>query len=775
MSEQQTFLAALVESIKRAGNYNKNDQVPPVVVLWTDKDRQWEPLLPLLRTQLPLLTFGAYDLALHRGPAYWLRCMIERTLPADELLPADNGTPILYLPGVGRQELRASEETPKPLRPLAELQYRGVTWSQQKSGRDWTLISFLSSLGIECAGDAATRAALSRALLKLAQEPVARLQKDAPLRAEFFDNLLNPDEARNLLLWLNDPDGYAKQRDGAEWASFCDLCRRKYDFHPVDDGPISAASLFGQRQGAWDIVWRRFAEAPHAYPRLPDFLRRARPEQMSLFSHDESWPQENEKAENVLRERLLAQRERLPQEVCPVMYTLEKEHAPRRAWVWATLGRSPLVEALRYLMVLVQETERAFGGTSVAEIRSAYTEWGWRADAAVLDALAAVDRAEDVAAVKAVITALYRPWLENAATMLQKAVFAGPLAQTYAVTSLPEPEVGTCVLFSDGLRYDVGQRLVEALKAKTMACNVDSHLVPLPGITPTAKPAISPVAHLLSGTASTGLAPVVTSSGTKVTVDVMRRSLEQAGYQVLRGESDLGDPAGRAWTEMGNIDSHGHHSEWRLAHHLKNEIAALERRITSLLDWGWQRVMVVTDHGWLLLPGDLPKADLPEHLTLLRKGRCAQLKESAHSEAQTVPWYWNDEVQIALAPGIHCYEAGKEYEHGGVSPQECFVPVITVSRQSGAKAQQVAIENVTWKGLRCKMHITGVTPGMKVDMRTKAGDATTSLIGTPTIPNADGSVSLLVEDDDRMGEPVLIVVLNSDGTITKQISTIIGD
>jgi hypothetical protein len=773
MSGQQTFLAALVESIKRAGNYNKNDQVPPVVVLWTDKDRQWEPLLPLLRSELPLLALGAYDPDLRRGPAYWLRCMIERTLPVDELLP-EAGTPILYLPGVSRQELRASEETPKPLRPLAELQYRGIAWIQPRSGRDWTLTTFLSSLGVECAGDAATRSALARTLLKLVSEPVARLQKDAPLRAEFFDNLLNPDEARNLLLWLNDPDGYIKQRDAAEWASFCDLCQRKYDFHPEDDGPISAGSLFGQRQGAWDIVWRRFAEAPHAYPRLPDLLRRAHPEQMSLFSYDESWPQKNEEEENALRERLLAQRERLPQEVRTVMYALEKDHAPRRSWVWATLGRSPLVEALRYLMTLVQETERVFGGTSVAEIRSAYTEWGWRADAAVLDALAAVDRAEDVAAVKAVITALYRPWLENAATTLQKAVFAGPFAQTYAVTSL-QSEVGTCVLFSDGLRYDIGQRLVEALKAKAMACSIASHLVPLPSITPTAKPAISPVAHLLTGTASAGLAPVVASSGTKVTVDVLRRLLEQAGYQVLRGESDLGDPAGRAWTEMGNIDSHGHHNEWRLAHHLKGEITALERRITSLLDWGWQRVMVVTDHGWLLLPGDLPKAELPEHLTLLRKGRCAQLKESAHSEAQTVPWYWNDEVQIALAPGIHCYEVGKEYEHGGVSPQECFVPVITVSRQSDAKTQQVAIENVTWKGLRCKMHINGITPGMKVDMRTKAGDATTSLIGAPTTPNADGSVSLLVEDDDRMGEPVLIVVLNSDGMITKQTSTIIGD
>ena len=89
-----------------------------------------------------------------------------------------------------------------------------------------------------------------------------------------------------------------------------------------DHHTISAASLFGQRQGAWDIVWRRFEEAPHAYPHLPDLLRRARPEQMSLFSHIESWPQDNEDAENALRERLLAQRERFPQDVRLTIHTL---------------------------------------------------------------------------------------------------------------------------------------------------------------------------------------------------------------------------------------------------------------------------------------------------------------------------------------------------------------------------------------------------------------------------------------------------------------------
>src|SRR5690348_14519848 len=86
-----TFLDALIQAIERAGAYNKNDQVPPAAVLWPDKERQWEPLLPLLRDRLPgLLTFDhdGYDPAQRKGPAYWLRCAIAGTLP-DVQLPPD--------------------------------------------------------------------------------------------------------------------------------------------------------------------------------------------------------------------------------------------------------------------------------------------------------------------------------------------------------------------------------------------------------------------------------------------------------------------------------------------------------------------------------------------------------------------------------------------------------------------------------------------------------------------------------------------------------------
>jgi len=774
MSNGDTFLDALIQKIWWAGDYNTADQTPPVAILWPDKDRQWEPLLPLLRDRLPLLTLGPYNPQARTGPAYWLRCMIARTLPEDRL--PEKTIPIIYMPGVSRQEIRAVEEPSTILKPLVEIQYRGVLWTH-RNGRDWTIVAFLQSvhggLGIEVAADTATKVALQRALLKLIDEPLIRLKKEVPLRAAFFDALLHPDEVRNLLLWLNDAVGYKKRCTEAEWASFCDLCKRKYNFNPEENDTVTSMRLFGEHRGSWESVWSRFKEAPHAYPHIPELLRSARPQQPSLFTISESWPQDNESAEMELREHFIVLRSKLPNEVRAELYDLEENHAVRRNWVWASLGRSPMATALQHLVILAQETKSVLTGTTVTEITTAYTEWGWKADTAVIDVLASIEyvSTEDSKAVRGVITVLYGPWLAKGAECMQEAVGLSSSTKTYSVEQLTEPADGTCILFCDGLRYDIGQQLVRALETRELKCRIESRLAALPTITSTSKPAISPVAGQLSGKTGPGLELIVTKNGSKATIEAFRKLLEQNGYQVLKND-ELGDPSSKAWTEMGAIDGNGHNDGWKLAYRLKSEVDALRRRIEALLSWGWMQVIVVTDHGWLLFPDGLPKADLPEHLTYMRKGRCAQLKEASHTDQQTVPWYWNSNVSIALAPNIHCYEAGKDYEHGGLSPQECIVPFITVA---GRKvALPISIESVVWRGLRCTMNIVGPLEDLKVDIRSKAGNPKTSFISTPKSPNVDGTISVLIEDEDRVGEAGFIVVLTTDGMVRKQTLVTIG-
>ena len=138
-----TLLDRIVEALRRAVVINRTVQAPPAVMLWTDKDSQWAPVMPTLRAALPeLFTLGGYAPEHRTGPAIWLKCALARTLP--EIAFDPNATPILYLPGVSRTDLRAIESCPRDLQPLAELQYRGIFWSQT-NGKDWTVNAFLTA------------------------------------------------------------------------------------------------------------------------------------------------------------------------------------------------------------------------------------------------------------------------------------------------------------------------------------------------------------------------------------------------------------------------------------------------------------------------------------------------------------------------------------------------------------------------------------------------------------------------------------------------------
>ena len=125
--------------------------------------------------------------------------------------------PILYLPGVSRATLRATEECPNELKPLAELQYRGVFWSQA-NGKDWTVTAFLQTeqggLQLKIAKDQATATAIRRAIEKLMDVPVADLQAKSAsgeLNSNYFDLLISDDPVDDLLTWLADPKGARKR------------------------------------------------------------------------------------------------------------------------------------------------------------------------------------------------------------------------------------------------------------------------------------------------------------------------------------------------------------------------------------------------------------------------------------------------------------------------------------------------------------------------------------------------------------------------------------
>lgn len=765
-----TVFDALLEAVRQATDYNRNDQVAPAAILWTDKDREWEPLTPRLRTDLPhFLTLGDYDPEARTGPAIWLRCMIARTLPGADW--PENTVPIVYLPGVSRQELRSVDECPKALQRIAELQYRGVFFTQYNA-RDWTILAFLQSdrsgLGLDVSHDNETVEAMKRAIVRLAEIPVEQL-RGKHLEVSDFNRLLTPDPARDILTWLNEPEGIKAVWDEARWRTFCSVCQERYGFDPEADGELVGAEKLGKREGEWDGVWRRFAEAPGRYPNLPDLLRRARPSGLLLDAS--SWPQENERREGELRAALEDLADTPVPDVAERIRELDKEHGGRRSWVWAELGEAPLAMALEPLCRLAEAVTSTPGGATLEDMAESYFEVGWQADAAVLDALNCVRRDAEAEAVKPIVNALYGPWLEAGARRFQELIVNEEVPKPPA--DVATPEAGTCVLFADGLRCDVARRVGELLESRGLTADLDWHWAACPTVTPTSKPAISPVGQFVTGGDTGEDFALKTVEGDKaLTADRFRRLLEEQGIQAL-GPGETGDPQGSGWTECGSLDTRGHEEGWKLAWRVSEELQGITDRIVALLEAGWREVHVVTDHGWLLLPGGLPKSPLSGHLAETRWGRCAVLKRGAVTEYLKYAWHWNADVTVVTAPDIRCFFAGKEYDHGGVSLQECVVPRLVV-RAPAEMAARARIAHVEWRGLRCRVEVEGEAPGAKVDIRTRVNDPASTLV-SPEPLDAEGKASILVVDDSLEDTAVTVVLLDGDAkVIDKQLTTVGG-
>jgi hypothetical protein len=523
-----TILDAIIQSLGRAGEYNRDDQIPPAVILWPDKEHQWEPLLPVLRERLPqLLTLGPYAANSKTGPAIWMRCMIARTLP--EAKWPEKTVPILYLPGVSRQELRAVAECPPPLMPLAELQYRGAFWSQVNH-KDWTVLAFMQSaeggLSLDVSRDTATLDAIKTALVKLAETDIQDLVGHR-LEASDFHALLSPDPVREILAWINDPKAVQAKMSAEQWDAFCHSCKDKFNLHPAKDGPLRAAELMGLRQGNWTQVWNRFREAPRRYPNLPVWLRKAKPQDDDLFlkESDEVWPQSNEIHETALRNTLKACDGKPAPWAIQKVRELEKFHAKRRDWVWVELGQAPLAFALKHLALLSETCAKPVAGGALDDLVSGHLDSGWCADAAVIDALAVVEKKEDIEAVQAVIRAVYAPWLESCATAFQK--LAKPncsTIQSKAPAGVSDIAKGTVIVFADGLRFDLAHKLKLRLADRGVQIELAWRWTALPTVTPTAKPAVSPITNLFAGDETCEeFKPKVKEAGKDLTSDRFKR------------------------------------------------------------------------------------------------------------------------------------------------------------------------------------------------------------------------------------------------------------
>ena len=776
----------LLKAVRSAAVFNPDVQVAPACILWPDADRQWEKIISRLQAELPeIFILGDYQPEKRIGPAIWLRCVIAGKIT--DVMPATTSTPILYLPGVSRQDLRAVENCPEHIKPLAELQYRGVIWSQINA-KDWTVLAFLQTdkggLALDVATDNETKSAMQISLYRLLDEDLEPL-KNKRLDKDYFNTLLiDGDPARKFLEWLNLGEEFQNSRDENEWQGFVGACKSIYKFDPQTDGFLSAAArLATQNEDAWKPLWQRFCEAPNRYPNIPPQIRKCSPPQHELFWQlpnglNDGWPQWNDEQEQKLHQSLESLANLPAHEVRAQLLELETQHSRRRQLVWSELGQAPLAMAIEYLAIMADITKnhKLAAGTPL-ELAETYQKQGWLADDALIQSLSLVVKTQDIEAITIAIRSIYLPWAEESARYLQKVVYETSYPGHPEPSSKPHTyQDGDCIMFVDGLRFDVAKRLVKILADKGFDILEVPQWVALPSVTATGKAAVTPVKDKIQGQDdNVDFEPCVAETGKSLKGGYhLKKLLKDNNWQILE-RSDNGNGQGLAWCEFGDIDGEGHNYGLKLAQRIDILLKEIHERIELLLAAGWKSVRVVTDHGWLLLPGGLPKMELSSNLTDSKWGRCAAIKPGVfNSNVKLFPWFWNVNQYFALADGISCFRNGEEYTHGGLSLQECLTLEITVSKGTMTNSYAVEITDVVWKGLRCKVVVDGSVSGLFVDIRTKPGDSSSSVVVGQKPLKDDGTASVVVENDDLEGTAATLVLLDISGVLIAQIPTTIG-
>jgi hypothetical protein len=237
-----------------------------------------------------------------------------------------------------------------------------------------------------------------------------------------------------------------------------------------------------------------------------------------------------------------------------------------------------------------------------------------------VEALGSVIGTEREAVVQGAVRALYLPWVDRTARHFQSLVSAaGALPGAKRIAA----EKDVCLLFADGLRFDVADLLREQLEGSGCRVTQTARLSTVPTVTATAKPAVTPLTQAIAGgNDASEFMPNVVDSGQSATTARLRIEMERRGIDVLindevRPPSTLNGGWDRVRTAR-RVRAQGRDPA---GIELGREVERLEQRVRALLDAGWRAVRVVTDHGWLLVPAGLPKIELPAFLTTSRWGR----------------------------------------------------------------------------------------------------------------------------------------------------------
>lgn len=365
---------------------------------------------------------------------------------------------------------------------------------------------------------------------------------------------------------------------------------------------------------------------------------------------------------------------------------------------------------IRAIADLEEAVRAAPAGTSFSGLLSWYADEGWRVDAAhrqveSLRAVMAIDSESLDKAFQAARSA-YDAWLECLLDSVSSmASDADPgnatLSQRHIHRKVAEAEGPTVYIWVDALRYELGQALTERLQQLPATINVDPAIATPPTLTPVGMAALLPDAalHMQLVLVGNKVRVLFGSDEVKTVTDRVAR-LEQAHGRVANLRLTDAVQRGNDWLRnhletsdlvlirSQEIDHRGESDllacTWG---DFENVLTVLTTLVARLLHVGARTVVIAADHGFLALSRELGPdrvVDPPTGAGELHRRVWIGQGGTATDATVKVPlssFGVRSDLDLIIPKGLGVFRAGGglQFFHGGISPQEVIVPVITVT------------------------------------------------------------------------------------------------
>jgi hypothetical protein len=415
-----------------------------------------------------------------------------------------------------------------------------------------------------------------------------------------------------------------------------------------------------------------------------------------------------------------------------------------------------------------------------------------------------------------------RRYMEVASTLAERFLnayyeskfrLAGTMAQREVFDKVVKPKLDegkTAYVWVDALRFEMARELGEALSAE-FEVDIRPVMGTVPTITEIGMAALLPRAQTSAAVIRVGdskLALEINGSIIKDRKDRVKYLQANAGTQVLEAKLDdlLPNPkkrvressrdAGLILITSQEIDALCEEDNVPLARRLMDDVLhQLKRAFRVLSELGAQTIVVAADHGYLFgdeldsgMKIDAPggdTADLHRRVWVGRGGRA----DSAYVRARLADFGLGGDLEIATPWNFACFKAkggAKAYFHGGMSPEELIIPVITLTPKTKRKVGLAG--EIIWKLIPGSQKVTTrffsvqvvgnagglyepAAPKVRAEVVAKEGVISTPISASYGFEEATGDVQLRVaEQDPRSIEPNTITLMIAKETAQKTVT-----